>query len=254
MPMPSPVTQFSTNKLLPLYALQRFVLELPINLAPSTTFARGLVLGQITGSAADVQTLTLTGVPTGGTITLTGTNPLTGQPFTTAAIAFNANAATTAAAVQAALGNVGITVTGGGGPLPGATTLTFGGTAANVPVPALALGTNALTGGTTPTATIAHTTIGRSAGTYAAYASGNGDGTQVAKCILPYACATDASGNITMGATASGGFWQQTSPSIDAYFKGHFDTTQLVGLDAAGAANLGRLVSGTAAAGVLEVT
>src|SRR5947207_488256 len=46
-------------------------------------------------------TQTLTGTATGGTFTLTLTRPDTNQPVTTAAIAFNATAATVLAAIQA---------------------------------------------------------------------------------------------------------------------------------------------------------
>jgi hypothetical protein len=65
---------------------------LPITLAPNQTLPRGTVLGEQIGNN-DVQTLTITGSPTGGTFTITSGS------YTTAGIAFNA----TAAAVQSAL-------------------------------------------------------------------------------------------------------------------------------------------------------
>lgn len=102
----------------------------------------------------EVQTVTITGTPTGGTFTLT----FAGE--TTAAIAYNANAAAVQAALVA-LGNVNsgdIVVTGGA--LPGtAVTLTFGGQYAGTNVPALTA-TSSLTGGTSPAITVATTTAG----------------------------------------------------------------------------------------------
>ena len=102
----------------------------------------------------EVQTVTITGTPTGGTFTLT----FAGE--TTAAIAYNANAAAVQAALVA-LGNVNsgdIVVTGGA--LPGtAVTLTFGGQFAGTNVPQLTA-TSSLTGGTTPAVAVATTTGG----------------------------------------------------------------------------------------------
>ncbi len=116
----------------------------------------------ITGDTpvSEVQTLTLTGTPTGGTVTLSvlGVN--------TATIAFNASSAAVATAYQNALiaipSLVGATVAGSGGPLPAAVTLTFGGTVAGMDLPLPLLVTNALTGGSTPTATFGTTTPGYS--------------------------------------------------------------------------------------------
>ncbi|MGQ0774548.1 MAG: phage tail tube protein [Pseudonocardiales bacterium] len=107
-----------------------------------------------TGGTSEVQTITVTGVPTGGTFTLT----LSGQ--TTAPIAYNATAATVQTAI-AALANVGTgKVTCTGGPLPGtAVTATFSGTLGDV---AQMTRTSSLTGGTTPDVTIATTTPGLS--------------------------------------------------------------------------------------------
>lgn len=105
-----------------------------------------------TGGTQEVQTVTITGAPTGGSFKLT----LSGQ--TTADIAFNATAAAVAAAV-AALSNVGTgNVTGGGGPLPGtAVTLTFSSTLGDV---AQMTAAHTLTGGTTPGVSVAATTAG----------------------------------------------------------------------------------------------
>lgn len=104
------------------------------------------------GSTSEVQTVTISGTPTGGNFTLTF------QGQTTGAIAHNASAATVEAALEA-LSNLGasdVTVTGSAG---GPYTVTFGGVYAGVDVPQMTA-TPSLTGGTTPTVTVATTTPG----------------------------------------------------------------------------------------------
>jgi hypothetical protein len=103
----------------------------------------------------EVQTVTITGTPTGGTFTLT----YDGQ--TTAAIAYNATAATVKSAL-AALSNIKAEdITTAGGPGPGTPyTVTFGGGATdgrNVPQ---MTATGSLTGGTTPAVAVTTTTGG----------------------------------------------------------------------------------------------
>jgi hypothetical protein len=103
----------------------------------------------------DVQTLTTTGVPTGGTFTLT----FGGQ--TTPAIPYNA----TATAIEEFLegltsigdGNVACT----GGPLPTGVVCTFIGTLANASQ-TLMTHADSLTGGSTPAVVNTHTTTGAS--------------------------------------------------------------------------------------------
>ncbi|MEU5742063.1 hypothetical protein ABZ784_29230 [Streptomyces tendae] len=124
----------------------------------------GIPLGKLTDSGLfapyaavtnEVQTLTVTGGPTGGTFTITFDSQ------TTAAIAYNASAAVVQAALEG-LSNVNpgdITVTGNAG---GPWTLTFGGqylgeNAASVTT------TESFTGGSTPDITVATTTAGGSA-------------------------------------------------------------------------------------------
>lgn len=116
----------------------------------------------------EVQTVTVTGSPTGGTFTLTWS----GQ--TTAAIAYNATAAAVQTALEA-LSNIApgdVAVTGNAG---GPYTLTWGGTqlGENVAAPTA---TASLTGGTTPGVTIATTTAGGAAAT--------ADGTDIFKGFL----------------------------------------------------------------------
>lgn len=105
-----------------------------------------------------VQTVTITGTPTGGTFTLSYGG------VTSAGIAYNANAA----AVQAALvamssigaGNVVV----GGGALPGsAVTVTFQGALAAQPIALMTASGAGLTGGASPAVTPTTTTPGQTA-------------------------------------------------------------------------------------------
>lgn len=105
-----------------------------------------------------VQTITITGTPTGGSFTLT----FNGQ--TTAAIAYNATAANVKTALVA-LGNIGAAaqVATGGGGLPGTpVTVTFQGLLANQPLSTMTA-VSSLTGGTSPAVTVATTTTGQTA-------------------------------------------------------------------------------------------
>ncbi|MGW1998145.1 hypothetical protein [Embleya sp. NPDC001921] len=131
---------------------------------PSGYFPSGIPLGKVTATGlygpyapktSEVQTVTITGGPTGGTFTLTWS----GQ--TTAAIAYNASAAVVQAALEA-LSNIGVgDVTCTGGPLPGtAVTVTFGGTLAYTDVAAMTASGASLTGGSSPAVVIATGTAG----------------------------------------------------------------------------------------------
>lgn len=106
----------------------------------------------------EVQRVTITGTPTGGTFTLT----YAGQ--TTAPIAYNAAAAAVQSALEALSNIAPGDVTATGGPLPGSfVTLTFGGSLAGQDVAAITA-TGSLTGGTAPAVSIT-TPTGGSAGT-----------------------------------------------------------------------------------------
>jgi hypothetical protein len=101
----------------------------------------------------DVQTLTVTGSPTGGTFTVS----FGGQ--TTSALAFNAAASVFQTAFQA-LSSVGAgnaTVTGSNG---GPYTVTFVGTLANTLQTNITTNASSLTGGTSPGVSVTHTTSG----------------------------------------------------------------------------------------------
>lgn len=104
------------------------------------------------------QTITVSGTPTGGTFTLRWTDANHPQGIQTTAIAFDANAAAVTTALEAlesiGLGNVTVT----GGPGPGTPWVaTFTGNLAAVQNRLLALGTNSLTGGTSPTVAVTQT-------------------------------------------------------------------------------------------------
>lgn len=104
--------------------------------------------------SSEVQTVTITGAPTGGSFTLT----FDGQ--TTAAIAYNATAAAVRTALVALSNIAAGDVTTTGGPLPGtAVTVTFAGNYAGKDVPQMTA-TGSLTGGTTPAVAVATGTAG----------------------------------------------------------------------------------------------
>ncbi len=107
-----------------------------------------------TGSA-DVQTVSISGTPTGGTFALAFNGVIT------APIAYNAAAAAVQSALQA-LSNIGAgNLTCTGGPLPGTPVVcTFAGTLATGLKSLLAQNSGGLTGGSSPTVSVAHTTPG----------------------------------------------------------------------------------------------
>lgn len=133
---------------------------------PNGYFISGIPLAKITatglyapyaGSPTEVQTVTITGGPTGGTFTITY------DGATTAGIAFNATAAAVKTALEAltTINQGDITVTGSAG---GPYTITFGGPAiVGGDVPALTASGASLTGGTSPAATPATVTGGGTA-------------------------------------------------------------------------------------------
>jgi hypothetical protein len=124
----------------------------------------GTVLAKVTatsrfapygGSSEEVQQVAITGVPTGGTYTLT----FNGQ--TTTAIPYNATAAQVRTALEA-LSTIGAgNVTAAGGPHPGtAISVTFTGTLANTNVAQMTASSAGLTGGTSPAVAVTTTTAG----------------------------------------------------------------------------------------------
>ena len=102
-----------------------------------------------------VQTVTITGTPTGGTFTLSF------EGRTTAGIAYNAGAADVQAALLALDNLDSGDVVGSGGPFPdSAVVLTFGGNYAKEPVSPITANGAGLTGGTSPAISVAQTTAG----------------------------------------------------------------------------------------------
>lgn len=110
--------------------------------------------GDIVAGLDEVQTVTVTGTPTGGTFTLTF------DEQTTAAIDFDATAAEVQAALVA-LSNIGTNDVSVSGDAGGPFTVTFGGTLADSNVAELTA-TASLTGGTDPDVTVATSTAGGS--------------------------------------------------------------------------------------------
>lgn len=133
--------------------------------APDLDSPRGLLLRPVRGRFVDdgtlhrivgtneVQTVTISGSPTGGTFTLTFAGD------TTAAIAYDATAAQVQAALQAlaSIGADNVTVAGNAG---GPYTVTFTGDLAALDVETLTADGSALSGGTTPAVAVATTTAG----------------------------------------------------------------------------------------------
>ena len=101
--------------------------------------------------------------------------------------------------------------------------------------------------------------ISGSRGLFADYASGNVDGTETPKAILPYACATDSAGLITFGDVSTGGEVQEKHQVAPAIFLGVVKTADLpqtgVGaIDATAITNAGwKLLQGDAADGILSL-
>jgi hypothetical protein len=135
-------------------------------LPSETAFGLWLAHGgeTVTGATNELQTITVTGTPTGGTFTLVYTyrDATTGaiSTGTSGTIAFNASAANVSTALST-ITQLSGNITTGGGPLPGTpVTVTYNTALAGQPVRALTLGTNSLTGGSTPTAAVTRTTPG----------------------------------------------------------------------------------------------
>jgi hypothetical protein len=124
-----------------------------------------------------VQTLAVTGTPTGGTFRITGTRRDTGA-VVSQTIAYNATVAAVQTALDAIFGTGNILVAGAGA-LPGNTlTLTAQNTLTYVTVPALVADATGLTGGTTPGVTITVTNAGTNTGLFGPFDPAATDGRQ----------------------------------------------------------------------------
>jgi hypothetical protein len=135
----------------------------------------GQVLCRMTLQPA--QTITVTGTPTGGTFTVTGTRPDTGA-VTTATVAYNAAVAGTQTAMDTIFG-AGNTLVTGAGALPGNVhTVTFQGALINYAVPVMTTNSTGFIGGSAPTATAAIVNAGGNFGWYGPYDPAATDGRQ----------------------------------------------------------------------------
>jgi hypothetical protein len=106
-------------------------------------------------NANEVQTISITGAPTGGTFTLSF------KGYTTPGIAWNATAAAVQAQLEAlsSIGTTNVVVTGGPGPAT-PWVVTFQNSLGFQAVPLLTASSTGLTGGTTPLVSVARTTPG----------------------------------------------------------------------------------------------
>ncbi len=243
----NPVNTYSCTKLQPAIS-DVPAPTLSVRLPRSKTFAAGTVMGMYSAAAAsEVQSLAITGTPTGGTFTLTYDGK------TTSALPYNATPAQVQAALEA-LSNIGTgNVLCAGGPLPGtAISITFRQDLAQQNVPAITT-TDSLTGGTTPASAITTSTAGSGGpGMWDAYDDGASNGLQVARGILVNGVTTDAFGRVILGDTNPGENNNQNF-TAEVYVGGFFNTALLTGLDANGISDMGRLVYGTAAAGIIKI-
>jgi hypothetical protein len=241
----APVYQYNPNNVLRPAGSDEDARIRNVNLAQGT-YARGTILGEITTTGAnDVETVTIGGSPAGGTWTYTATPP--GGVSQVLTEAYNVSLAALQADLEGIYGAGNVIVTGTAG---SSYVITFTGALARASIAIAVTSGAGLTGGTSPTATIAHTTTGAvDTGTFGAYASGNSDGTQNPKGILQYACTVDASGNITV-ATEVPGF---TEKCVPMYRSGTFRCEELVGLDATAVTRLVGLVTmGNTSAGLFS--
>lgn len=214
-----------------------------VRLPPNVTYAAGQVLAEATTAAArnEVQTLTVTGTPTGGNV------PLTVPGRGTVNIAYNSTAAAAQTLMDGLIGAGNVTVSGGA--LPGtALVFTFGGEYGNRDVAAMTVVSTGLTGGTTPAAAIAETTKGSAGSTevMTAVNSGASDGTEKPKGILEQDVQTDEKGCVLDE-------WGVGSNNVTAsmLIAGEYQCAKLTGLHANHVTNghaqqFGRLTSGNA--------
>ena len=243
--MPTVATQVFSGSRLDAAFRPDLAVEISRPLAPGT-YAKGQVLGQITGTnTADVQTITVAAC-THSTMTLYN---LPGGKYYAAAQ--DISTATLQAALRTLIGDAtGVVVTGTYSAGSGGTyILTYGNTFANQPI-TLAGVTATFVGGSSPTIAIAHTTLGIGPATaYGAYATGHSDGTQYPVAFLAYPCTVDNGGVITMIGTTG-----QTYMAAPMFIGGYFKCEDLVGLDAGGlAAIFGTVVSGTLTTGIVKI-
>ncbi|MDB5306206.1 MAG: Uncharacterized protein JWO38_408 [Gemmataceae bacterium] len=214
----SPQRTLTSNKIKPARHPEKARTQ-AVRLAGGVNYVAGQVLEEVNAAAANaVQTLTVSGSPTGGTFVL-GFPSVNGGFDVTTAIAFNATGAAVQTVLQALLGTNNVTVTG---PSAGVYTLTYANELATRPIPLPTLVSNALTGGSSPTVTPATITPGSPGpvGYFQAYPTAG-----VARCVLECNTRTAVNGSVIdeFGATQN--------LTASAYISGEFFVSDLTGLD-----------------------
>jgi hypothetical protein len=206
---------------------------IPVVLPGGVSYPQGQTLGLVPGNGTatnEVQTLTAGGTVSGGTYQLLWNGVL----LPAAGLAYNAANATIQTQMDALVGAGNSVV--GGGPLPGTpVTITFQGQLAGRRLPLIVV-VSALTG-TNPTLTPTRSTPGIGAnGFYRDYASGNSDGSQVARALLVEACTTNPDGTIATLSGVSGAGFPTATAFVSGTFRGSdltgFDSTALSGMNA----------------------
>lgn len=146
--------EYSNDQLIPYFAPERAVPR-SIRFQASQSILKGQPIGYATSAVNAVQTISITGSPTGGTFKL----KFGGQ--TTASLNHNSSAAAIKTALEA-LASIGSgNVDTSGGALPGTpVVVTFIGNLAGRPVSLITVVNEALTGGSSPAVSIANTTVG----------------------------------------------------------------------------------------------
>lgn len=219
------------------------VLDLPVNLEANRQFSGPTILGQITSANQNaIQTIVRASTPSAGTFTLWfGGYPIRG-------LAFNVTGAQVQAALEA-LPNIGkgnVTVAFA----IQTWTITFAGDLLNKPQP-----TVVVTDNTTGVAFTASTTqAGIQNGAWGPYDDSASDGRQVARAILRHACSVEPNGRVSLARTQGGNEHGVTMASASVAFTGGvWETSKIAGVDANAIADLGRLISGTTANGLLSL-
>lgn len=222
MPL-TPQATYSMKRVIP--ARKPFIaMQQPVPLAQGI-YAAGTVVGAITSANVNaVQTISISGTPTHSTLTLSG---LPGGVSLT--FAQDVSPAAMATAINNLLGASSVGVTGTANL---SYVLTWGGSYAGQPIPLPGVSA-VFTGGTTPAATIANTTVGVGPqGYYRAYASGNTDGSQVPTGWLEYPVAADYSGQLWLGNVIGASEFGQSGRVTPMWYCGDFYVPDLIGLDA----------------------
>lgn len=224
---------------------------LAVRMAPNlTNFPAGGALAETTVVANQVHTIASLGMTAGSFHFLF-------NGYSSVVLTKDSTLAQVQAALDAIYGAGKIVVTGTTDVKGANLVLTWSGAAvAGIPYPLPVIVADTTIVGATLAVT--NTTTGSSLGTMVPYVTGGANGSGTAKMLNKYKLSTDAGGNITFGETASGEEFGQTRQTAVAYIAGTFMTEDLPQagqgvLDATGAAQLGRIVRGGLAVGLLRI-